>query len=131
MHFESQIMQTFTIPVGLRQVIVGSLSALVAFFATLGLSTLYDERFFTLMVAAIAYSCWHVNWKAGAICTFLGTFGVVLLLPPKMHFLISNSTDVIRLVVFIIAGFMVCLLSYINDRTAARLQTQRDRTART
>jgi len=124
-------MQTISIPVGLRQVIVGSLSAAVAFFATLGLSTLFDEHFFTLMVAAVAYSCWRVNWKAGAICTFIGIFGVVLLLPPKMHFSIAGASDIVRLIMFMFTGSMVCLLSYFKDRTTAKLQVQRDRTAHT
>src|SRR5579862_943809 len=96
----------------LRPIIVGTVSSVVAFFATLGLATMYDEQFFMLMVAAVAYSCWHVNWRAGAVSTFFGIIGVILLLPPRMHLIINGSLNVVRLLIFFVTGSMICFLSY-------------------
>jgi|GEM_PF-4813013 len=106
--------------------VIGTLSTVAAFFATLGLYYVFNEQYFTLMIAAVAYSCWHENWKAGVMSTIVGSVGVVLLLPPTMNLVIDSSSDVMRMLVFIFTSSGVCFLSYLNERTNARLLAQQD-----
>lgn len=111
-----------------KSVWIGAASAVVAFFATYSLVPFLDEANLMLLLAAVAFSCWVADWRAGAVSALCGLVGVALLLPPVFTLTINSGADVARMGEFAFACLCVCAVGYIGDRRAQKLRSVEKRT---
>jgi hypothetical protein len=76
-----------------------------------------------VLIAAVAFSCWRRDWRAGLWSTGAGLLGVALLLPPYFSLTIDSAADVALLMAFAFSCLSICFVARVSDSRAARLRT--------
>lgn len=111
-----------------RSLLIGIASAATAFATQFIFGHLLDDASLTLLIAAVAFSCWLGDWRAGIYSSVAGLLAAALLLPPVFSLTVDSAADVAMLGAFAFTCFCVCFVAYVSDRRASRLRSVEKRT---
>ncbi|HUR36887.1 MAG TPA: hypothetical protein VM009_03655 [Terriglobales bacterium] len=105
-----------------KSALLGLGSAAFAFGTEYVLAPWMGGASLAMLIAAVAFSCWRRDWRAGLWSTAAGLLGAALLLPPFFTLTIDSGADIALLVAFAFSCLSVCLVARVSDSRAIRLR---------